>query len=217
MEPGTLAAHPRHTKLGNWLRAGRTRPERPRIQSTCMERLRSTLRMALFRIGQIEMMAAAAILVGIVLMIVVQVLLNAGLGRPITWEQEAGAYGLVWLTFLGASIALKYMRHVTIVSFVGKTPPRVRNAIRAIVFGAVLWTLYILMRELFPIMTIEARSTTVALPFDLPRSYFFSVPLMVSCASMALTALLFFFEALLGALGLDDDGTRLSPISGKSS
>ena len=182
-----------------------------------MESVRPALRMALFRIGQIEMLAAAAILVGIVLMIVVQVLLNAGLGRPITWEQEAGAYALVWLTFIGASIALKHMRHVTIVSFVGKTSPRVRNAIRAMVYGAILWTLYILMRELFPIMTIEARSTTVALPFDLPRSYFFSVPLMVSCASMTLTTLLFFVEALLGASGLDDDGSRLSPISGKSS
>ncbi len=180
-----------------------------------MESTLRTVRRALFHIGRIEMVLAAAILVGIVLMIVVQVLLNAGLGRPITWEQEAGAYALVWLTFIGASIGLKCMRHVTIVSFVGKTSPRVRSAIRAIVFGLILWTLYILMRELSPIMTIEARSTTVALPIDLPRSYFFSVPLMVSCALMTLTALLFLFEAILGAFGRDEDGTLLSPISGK--
>ena len=179
-----------------------------------MEGMRRTVRRMLFRIGQIEMLLAAAILVGIVLMIVVQVMLNAGLGRPITWEQEAGAYALVWLTFIGASIGLKYMRHVAIVSFVGKTPARVRSAIRAMVFATILWTLYILMRELSPIMTIEARTTTVALPIDLPRSYFFSVPLMVSSALMALTALLFFFEALLGVLGHDADETFLSPISG---
>ena len=182
-----------------------------------MESMRRTVRRLLFRIGQIEMLAAAAILVGIVLMIVVQVMLNAGMGRPITWEQEAGAYALVWLTFIGASIALKYMRHVTIVSFVGRTPARVRSAIRAIVFGIILWTLYILMRELSPIMTIEARTTTVALPIDFPRSYFFSVPLMVSCASMTLTALLFLFEAILGVLGRDADETFLSPVSGKLS
>ena len=180
-----------------------------------MERMRRNVRIMLFRIGQIEMLLAAAILVGIVLMIVVQVMLNAGLGRPITWEQEAGAYALVWLTFIGASIALKYMRHVTIVSFVGKTPARVRCAIRAIVFGIILWTLYVLMRELSPIMTIEARTTTVALPVDFPRSYFFSVPLMVSCASMTLTALLFLFEAILGVFGRDADETFLSPVSGK--
>lgn len=182
-----------------------------------MESMRRTVRRMLFRIGQVEMLLAAAILVGIVLMIVVQVMLNAGLGRPITWEQEAGAYALVWLTFIGASIALKFMRHVTVVSFVGKTPVRVRSAIRAIVFGIILWTLYILMRELSPIMTIEARTTTVALPIDFPRSYFFSVPLMISCALMTLTVLLFLFEALMGVVGKDADGTFLSPIFGNSS
>ncbi|MDG2404619.1 MAG: TRAP transporter small permease subunit, partial [Paracoccaceae bacterium] len=85
-----------------------------------MNGIRQLVRRALFRIAQIEMIFAATILVGIVIMISAQVLLNAGLGRPITFEQEAGAYALVWLTFIGASIALKQMRHVAIVSFVGK-------------------------------------------------------------------------------------------------
>lgn len=174
------------------------------------------MRNALFRIGQIEMIIAAAVLIGIVLMISVQVLLNAGLGRPITWEQEAGAYGLVWLTFIGASIALKQMRHVTIVSFVGKLPYRLKNFVRAIVFALILWTLYVLVRELMPIMSIEARATTVALPIDLPRSYFFSVPLMVSCFLMALTTALFFVEATLGVVGPVEDATLLEPIAGEN-
>ena len=179
-----------------------------------MKNVRRLVRAVLFGVGQIEMILAAAILIGIVLMIAVQVLLNAGLGRPITWEQEAGAYGLVWLTFIGASIALKQMRHVTIVSFVGKLPGRLRSLIRAIVFALILWTLYALMRELSPIMAIEARSTTVALPIDLPRSYFFSVPLMVSCFLMVLTTVLFLVESVLGVVGQADDPTLLSPITG---
>jgi TRAP-type C4-dicarboxylate transport system permease small subunit len=179
-----------------------------------MDGIRHLVRNCLFRIGQIEMIFAAAVLVGIVLMISVQVLLSAGLGRPITWEQEAGAYALVWLTFIGASIALKQMRHVAIVSFVGKLPYRLKNLVRAIVFALILWTLYILTGELSPIMAIEARSTTVALPIDLPRSYFFSVPLMVSCLLMALTTILFFVEAVLGVVGRDEDATLLAPIFG---
>lgn len=115
-----------------------------------MDGIRHLVRNCLFRIGQIEMIFAAAVLVGIVLMISVQVLLSAGLGRPITWEQEAGAYALVWLTFIGASIALKQMRHVAIVSFVGKLPYRLKNLVRAIVFALILWTLYILTGELSP-------------------------------------------------------------------
>jgi len=182
-----------------------------------MDDMRRLVRNILFRIGQIEMAFAAAVLIGIVLMISAQVLLNAGLGRPIAWEQEAGAYALVWLTFIGASIALKQVRHVAIVSFVGKLPFRLKNFVRAIVFGLVLWTLCILIRELAPIMAIEARATTVALPIDLPRSYFFSVPLMVSCVLMALTSALFFIEAALGVFGQTVDETLLSAISGDNS
>ena len=107
------------------------------------------------------------------------------------------------------------MRHVAIVSFVGKLPYRLKNFVRAIVFALILWTLYILTGELSPIMAIEARSTTVALPIDLPRSYFFSVPLMVSCLLMALTTILFFVEAVLGVVGRDEDATLLAPIFGK--
>lgn len=168
----------------------------------------NAVRRGLRLIGHVEMALAAAILIGIVLMIIAQVLLNAGLGNPIAWEQEAGAYALVWLTFLGASIGLKKMRHVTIVSFIGKLPQRVQSALRAIVFGIVLWTLFILIRELFPIMDIESRSTTIALPIDLPRSSFFSVPLLVSSGMMVLTAGLYFVEALAGAIS---PGRNASP------
>ena len=45
------------------------------------------LRSGLRWIGRIELALASAILMGIVLMILAQVLLNAGLGNPITWEQ----------------------------------------------------------------------------------------------------------------------------------
>ena len=151
-------------------------------------------------IGRIEMVLAALILAGIVLMIIAQVLLNAGLGNPITWEQEAGAYALVWLTFIGASIGLKQIRHVTIISFVGKLPARARSAVRAVVYALVIWTLYVLIRELVLIMEIEARAQTVALPINLPRAYFFSLPLMIASLLMMATAALFFVEAVIGAL-----------------
>lgn len=164
-----------------------------------MENARRFVRLSLAAVGRVEIAVAAAILSGIVAMIVTQVALGAGLGRPIAWEQEAGAYGLVWMTFLGASVALKQMRHVTIVSFVGSLPPRLRSLVRALVYAAMLWTLAMTMRELPGIMAIEARSETIALPVQLPRSYFFSVPLTVSCALLSVTALLYLAESLIDA------------------
>ena len=180
-----------------------------------MLQVRYTIRSVLYRIGQVEMAICAAILIGIVLMILAQVLLNAGLGDPITWEQEAGAYALVWMTFLGASIGLKYVRHVTIISFIGKQPSKLRSLVRVFTFGIMLWTLYILVCELQLIMVIEARSTTVALPIDLPRSYFFSVPLLLSSLLMILTLILFLFEATLGIFG-DECPGLLAPIMGQT-
>ncbi len=169
-----------------------------------MRRHLARYRRILKLIGIAEIILAASVLTGIVLMIIAQVALNAGLGNPLTWEQEAGAYALVWLTFVGASAGLKQMRHISIVSFVGWLPHRPRSLIRATVFAAMLWMYFVVMRELIPIMEIEARATTVALPVDLPRSYFFSVPLLAASAMMALTTALYFLEALLGSLARDD-------------
>ncbi len=177
---------------------------------TALKHVRHMLRL----IGLAETVLAALILAGIVLMIIGQVALNAGLGNPLTWEQEAGAYALVWLTFVGASVALKQQRHVTIISFIGKLPVRLRRLARALVFTGIIWTLCIVMRELAPIMRIEARSTTIALPLDLPRSYFFSVPLMAASAMMLLTAALYLAEALAGIFDPDAD-SDVSPVLGK--
>lgn len=182
-----------------------------------MHRALSLVRRALVTIGQFETALAAAILIGIVAMIVAQVALDTGLGVPITWEQEAGAYALVWMTFLGASVALKQMRHVTIVSFVGQLPLRARALVRAVVFGVMLWTFSAMMRELPSIMIIEGRSTTVALPLSLPRSWFFSVPLWTSCLLLSLTTLLYFVEALLATLRSDTDRPDTFPVMGGAS
>lgn len=149
---------------------------------------------ALRIVGRIEMVFGALIVIGIVTLILVQVLLNIGLGNPMTWEQEGGTYGLVWLTFIGASIGLKQMRHVTVVAAVTPLPPRLRAMARILCWAIVIWTLIVVMRELLGVMAIEGRASTVALPIDLPRSWFFSVPLFASCALMSWTALHYLLE-----------------------
>ena len=146
-------------------------------------------------VGRIEIALAGLILIFIVAMIVIQVILNAGLGNPITWEQEGGAYALVWLTFIGASISLKQLRHVKIVSFVSRLPARWQSLANAIGYGVIIWVLIILLLELTNIIPIEGRATTIALPFDVPRSWFFSVPLFITSVLMLWTAGHYFISA----------------------
>jgi TRAP-type C4-dicarboxylate transport system permease small subunit len=158
-----------------------------------MTRLLELSAAALRIVGHIEMAIGAIILAGIVALIMAQVILNAGAGNPITWEQEAGAYALVWLTFVGASVGLKQMRHVTVVAAVTPSPPRLRAAVRMLCWAVVVWTMVVMMRELVGIAAIEGRAVTVALPIDLPRSWFFSVPLFITSGLMAWTAAHYFF------------------------
>ena len=179
--------------------------------TTFMDLSRKFLRI----IGLIEMYLAAAMLVGIVLMILYQVLLNAGLGNPLTWEQEAGAYGLVWMTFLGASIALKQDRHVKILSFVSMLSVRWAAMLKLLALLFLLWVLYMVLGELGGVARIEGRAITVALPIDLPRSYFFSVPLYVACCSMSLTAIFGTIEQIYKlAIGKDAPGQVTSNETG---
>ena len=146
-------------------------------------------------VGRIEIVLAGLILLFIVGMIVVQVILNAGLGNPITWEQEGGAYALVWLTFIGASIGLKQLRHVKIVSFVSSLSARWQSLVYAIGYGVIIWVLIILLLELTNIIPIEGRATTIALPIDVPRSWFFSVPLFITSILMLWTVGHYFLSA----------------------
>ena len=152
-------------------------------------------------VGFAEQFLASLILCGVILTILMQVALSAGLGNPIAWEQEGGAYALVWMTFLGASVGLKQMRHVTIVSVVTAAPEKLQALLRVLAWGLVIWLLVTLMRTLTGIMTIEGRASTVALPIDLPRSWFFSVPLFLSSALMTWTATHYLIENVLRLFG----------------
>ena len=118
------------------------------------------------------------------------------MGNPITWEQEGGAYALVWLTFIGASIGLKQLRHVknrfvcfksinTVAKFV------LCNWICSHIYGFLI----ILLLELTNIIPIEGRATTIALPIDVPRSWFFSVPLFITSILMLWTVSHYFISA----------------------
>jgi len=168
------------------------------------------MRKILILVGKIEIIVATLCLSFVVFMIIVQVGLNNLFNSAIIWEQEAGRYALIWLTFIGASVGVKQMRHVTIISFVGYLPIKYRFLIRSIVYAITLWMFSVLIIELFMVFEIESRATTVTLPLDLPRSYFFSLPLIISSILIMLTTLLYFIEAIMIALGSEKNLKNIS-------
>ena len=57
------------------------------------------------------------------------------------------------------------------------------------------------MKELTGIIPIEGRAMTVALPIDVPRSWFFSVPLFITCALMIWTSAHYLLANLMRLFG----------------
>ena len=108
--------------------------------------------------------------------------------RQLAWVEESATYAFIWMVFVGASAGLKLGRHIRITTFVGHLPPRVAAGLRALVWLLVLGTLAVLVVQGHKVMEVEGRSHTISLPVELPRSWFYSLPLTASAASMVLTA-----------------------------
>ena len=74
-------------------------------------------------------------------------------------------------------------------SFVGRLPPAGQAALRLLVWFAVLAGCLTLVRAGWTVMGVEGRSQSISLPVQIARSWFYSIPLFVGAAGMALTCL----------------------------
>jgi TRAP-type transport system small permease protein len=166
-----------------------------------MTALLSACRRLLRLVGQLERWIGVGLLGGIVFAITTQVFTRYVLNRPIIWVEEFSVYAFIWGTFLGASLGLKYGRHVKIETYVSHLPPRAQAASRILVDLIVLAVLWLLVREVGKVITIESRSTSVSLPWPIPRAWFYSIPIMVSCLSMMATCVYFVIVELRAIAG----------------
>lgn len=149
-------------------------------------------------------------LIGImVTAITTQVFTRYVFNRPIIWVEEVATYSFIWSVLVGASLGLKYGRHVKIETFVNHLPPRAKAASRILVNLIVIAVLWLLVREVGKVIDIESRSTSVSLPWPVPRAWFYSIPLAASCVSMLATCVYLVLAevaTLAGAKGADSMG-----------
>ena len=153
-------------------------------------------RRLLDRIGAIETGLGVGLILLMVAAVTVQVFTRYALGRPIAWVEESATYAFIWMAFVGASVGLKQGRHILIATFGSRLGPRTAAAMRMLAWMLVLATLVVLVAQGWKVMGVEGRSRTISLPIELPRSWFYSLPLTLSAASMALTAVCLLLEDL---------------------
>ena len=152
------------------------------------------------RIGAVEQALGIGLILLIVTAITVQVFTRYALGRPIAWVEESATYAFIWMVFVGASVGLKRGQHIMIATFGSHLPPRIAAGLRTLVWVLVLVTLAVLVVQGTKVMGVEGRSSTISLPIELPRSWFYSLPLTLSAASMALTTIYLIVQELTTAV-----------------
>jgi len=153
------------------------------------------------RIGTVERGLGIALILFIVAAITVQVFSRYLLGRPIAWVEESATYAFIWMVFVGAGVGMKEGRHILIATFGSHLPPRYGAALRTLVWLLVMTTLVVLIVQGVKVMEVEGRSKTISLPIELPRSWFYSLPLTFSAVSMMLTAVYLFLQELPALAG----------------
>ena len=67
----------------------------------------------------------------------------------ITWAEEVARYMMVWMTFLGAGLTLRYGGHVAITNLMETLPPKAQRILRTIIvvslfafFAVMIWVGY---------------------------------------------------------------------------
>ena len=145
----------------------------------------------------LELTLATAFLTFIVGLVGYQIVAQSFFGAPLPWAEEAATLVFIWMVLLGASASIKLDRHVKVAAFetvIGKTGNLILDTMgRIVIVVSAVWITYLI----WPFIGIEAHSTSVSLPIKLPKSLFFSVPLVVCCVSMTIGVALLVLRNLL--------------------
>ncbi len=143
--------------------------------------------------GYAEAAIITALMGAIVLSIALQVVMRFIVGHPLVWVEEVSTYAFVWITFMGASLGLKQIRHVKVELLNGAFGPVGCRRLKLFGHAATLLAVGYLALKTPSIIRIESLSYSVSLPVEIPRAWFYSIPLLYGCLMMAATAI---FEIL---------------------
>jgi TRAP-type C4-dicarboxylate transport system permease small subunit len=133
------------------------------------------LRTVLMWIDRVTSVVAAALLCALVAVTIATVVYRYGVNAPLTWSNEVQESLFVWLTFLGAAVAMARNEHSGFTSLIARFPESGRLAVTALSTLAILAFLGIctwlglealpqLMGRTTPTLGLSVALTYAALP-----------------------------------------------------
>lgn len=146
-------------------------------------------------VGRIELYFSISILVIMVASLFANVVMRYVFRSPLPWAEEVAVYCFIWLTFLGASVALKRRRHL-VMSLLPekKLSLRAKNAFKFFAYFCLAALLIFLVIQGSRAMSLQRAMHTIALPLRISSMYFYAVPLVVGSVSMLITTVYFILE-----------------------
>jgi TRAP-type C4-dicarboxylate transport system permease small subunit len=139
---------------------------------------------------RIEQALGVFLVLAIVAMVGVQVVSRYFFNQPMAWVEELSTYCFIWTVFVGASIALKQDRHIAITALELCLSDAQKRWLKVLIWISVLTFMLIMIPHGYKVMQVEARPNSVSLPVDIPRMWFYSLPLTLACISMLITSLM---------------------------
>lgn len=164
-----------------------------------MFELRMVIAKLVKAINYAEEILLAYVSLGLAALIVVGVI-SRKLGLPgLFWLEELGRYILIFATFLGASIAVKYASHPAMVALVTSVPARAAHVIKSLTsfvcFAFFAWLDYYAWLHIIHMADIGVKTSTLGVPFYVPY-----LPVAIFCAGIFVRYLLISvkeFQALI--------------------
>lgn len=114
-------------------------------------------------------------------------------GTSLIWVEELTQYGMIWVTYLGAGLALREGRHVAVDTLQDWLPPRLRHALRTLIACAVaafLLAVCVLGAQIV-LFTWDQETPVLGVPAGVP---YLGVPIG---AAMCLLHLVMFWRAFV--------------------
>jgi TRAP-type C4-dicarboxylate transport system permease small subunit len=143
---------------------------------------------------------AAVLICGVIARYVMQ--------NPMVWTEEIARVLMIWMAFLGISIATRQRSHLGVTLLVVRLPMPLQRLVKMFTDGLTMWFLYIL--TVYGIQMVETGKAQIETATGISMSYFFiCVPLCGLLAMIQLSAVIL--------VDLFRWGTSISPYNKESS
>jgi TRAP-type C4-dicarboxylate transport system permease small subunit len=128
---------------------------------------------ALERVAVVSCELAILLMTGMVL---VQVVLRYIFRSPLPWVEEVSVFLMIWMTFVGAGVAIRARAHIAMTLLLDRLPARITRPLYAFSCLVILTFLLILIRQgWFLVLAAEGqRSAALGIPMAWP---YFTMPL----------------------------------------